>query len=110
MIFFPVEDRKIREILPGIRIASVYQEDLMVTFVDFDPHKELPIHSHPHRQITIVIEGKLEMTVDGEGKRLLLPGDAAVIPPNSKHGAKVLEEPTRVQDSWHPIREDYIVE
>src|SRR4051812_41723813 len=39
----------------------------------------LPMHSHPHEQITFVIAGQFEFTV-GEETRVLGPGMTALIP------------------------------
>jgi quercetin dioxygenase-like cupin family protein len=65
----------------------------------------LPEHSHPHGQVTNVLKGEFELTVDGESKRLG-PGSVVIIPPNAVHSGKALAK-SRVIDVFYPIREDY---
>lgn len=91
---------------PGLNLRSVYLEKLMLTFVDFEPGVELPRHSHPHEQITLVIEGTLEFTLDGE-TRILDAGQGVTVASNVPHSARSLAGPARVVDAWHPLRDDY---
>lgn len=65
---------------------------------------ELPEHSHPHEQIAQVVDGELELTIDGE-LHVLRSGDAAVIPGDVPHSAKAVTI-CRVIDTFHPVRED----
>jgi quercetin dioxygenase-like cupin family protein len=46
-------------------------------------------HAHPNDEVWIVVEGELEVTVDGE-TFVAGPGCAAVVPPDVKHGVKAL--------------------
>jgi quercetin dioxygenase-like cupin family protein len=64
----------------------------------------LPEHAHPHEQIALVIEGELELTIDGTA-HILKPGDTAVIPGNVPHAARALSA-CRVVDAFQPARED----
>ncbi|MBM4135652.1 MAG: cupin domain-containing protein [Nitrospira sp.] len=63
-------------------------------------------HKHPHEQITYVIEGEMEFTLNGE-IRILKAGDGVVILSNQEHSARILNRPTKAVDAWDPIREDY---
>ena len=107
MSFFRTEDLPATEMLPGVNRRSVHLPDLMLTFWDFEPGSVLPEHDHPHQQITWILSGTMEFDLDGE-KRILRAGDGAMVPPNVRHGAVVLQEPCQVLDAWHPIREDYV--
>ena len=78
-----------------------------MTFFDFEPGSIIPSHNHPHEQITYVIEGEMEMVVDGKTK-LLKAGDGVVILPDQEHSAEILSKPSKAVDAWYPIREDYI--
>ncbi|MCP4136721.1 MAG: cupin domain-containing protein [bacterium] len=95
--------------LEGILLKSVHLNNVMITWVEFQPNTLLPEHSHEHEQITLVVEGKLEMTVGGT-KKILEKGETAVIPSNTKHSAQSLDEVTIAVDAWNPIREDYKME
>ena len=78
----------------------------LITFFDFKPGSVIPEHSHPHEQITYVIQGKMEFRL-GEETRVLRAGEGACCPPGVTHSAVILDEPTVGLDAWHPVREDY---
>ena len=90
----------------GLTRSAVYLDKLMLTFVDFEPGIALPRHSHPHEQITLVLEGTLEFTLDNETK-ILNVGQGVTVASNVPHSARSLDGPARVLDAWHPVRDDY---
>ena len=94
------------EPLAGIRVKSVCLDNVMMTYMEFEPNMVLPEHVHPHEQITMIHRGKLEMTVDGQ-TRIMETGDVVVVPPEITHSVQTLEEPTIAVDAWSPVREDY---
>jgi quercetin dioxygenase-like cupin family protein len=94
-----------REKFPGARVKVLHSERMTVTLWEFEPETDLPEHSHPHEQISMVREGRITLTVDGES-RTLLPGDMLVIPPDSLHSARS-ESRTQVMDVFSPVREDF---
>ena len=94
------------EPLAGIRVKSVCLDNVMMTYMEFEPNMILPEHVHSHEQITMVHQGKLEMTVDGQ-TRIMEQGDVVVVPPEITHSAQTLEKPTIAVDTWSPVREDY---
>jgi len=91
---------------PGITRRAVYLDNVMMTFFEFEPGTAVPEHQHPHEQITLVLEGEMEFTLDGQ-TRTLQAGEGVTIPPDVRHGAHILSRPTRAVDAWHPVREDY---
>jgi quercetin dioxygenase-like cupin family protein len=46
-------------------------------------------HSHPNDEVWNVVEGELEITIAGE-VRVVGPGGAAVVPPDTVHSVKAL--------------------
>jgi quercetin dioxygenase-like cupin family protein len=106
MTFFTESDLKKEDVLEGVALRAVWGEKTMMTFFEFQPHATLPPHKHPHEQITYVIEGEIEFTVEGE-TRTLRKGDGIVILSDQTHSAKVLGRPARAVDAWYPVREDY---
>jgi quercetin dioxygenase-like cupin family protein len=52
-----------------------------------------------------MLEGTLELVVNGESHRLS-PGQVFVIPPGAPHSGRGLTA-CRVQDAFAPVREDY---
>ncbi len=106
MIFFNEKDLKAKQILEGITLRAVSGNNTMMTFFEFASNAVIPSHKHPHEQITYVIEGEMEFTVEGETK-ILKEGDGVVIFSNQEHSARVLDKPAKAVDAWYPIREDY---
>jgi len=90
---------------PGITRRAVYLQRVMLTFFDFADGAVIPQHSHPHEQITYIIEGALEFTLAGE-TRLLRAGEGVAVPADAPHSA-IARGPCKVLDGWSPIREDY---
>lgn len=75
--------------------------------VHLDANTDVPIHQHPHEQVTYVISGRFEFTVGSE-TTVLEPGMAALIPGNTPHGGRTLTA-VKVVDLFAPVREEYRV-
>ncbi len=106
MSFFRESELKGKEVLKGITLKAVSGDQTMMTFFKFEPNSVIPSHKHTHEQITCVIEGEMEFTLEGETK-VVKAGDGVVIPSNYEHSAKILSKPTKAVDAWYPIRGDY---
>lgn len=77
------------EVYPGIsRQVLQGERQTMVRYV-YLPGSVFPVHSHPQEQVTLIILGEIEFVVDGETS-ILRAGQAAVIPANMPHGARVI--------------------
>jgi quercetin dioxygenase-like cupin family protein len=63
-------------------------------------------HSHPHEQLVWIIKGRMDFRI-GKEKRVLGPGDVAVIPGGVEHEAFV-EEDVEALDTFAPPREDFL--
>jgi len=106
MYFHNPSERDTKELIPGINARTFWGEKMLVAVVELDPHTHLPNHSHHHEQVGIILEGKLEFTIDGE-TRVLEPGDVYTIPGSVEHEAKTLEQPAKVMDVFSPVRGEY---
>ncbi|MBN1497022.1 MAG: cupin domain-containing protein [Spirochaetes bacterium] len=93
--------------LPGFLFKEAHLSNVMVTWVEMEPGSVLPEHSHAHEQISLVVQGKLELTIGGN-TRIMEKGDVAIVPSNVVHSGRVLDVFTIAVDAWNPIREDYI--
>lgn len=98
---------KIKEhkVVPGLYGKFVHSETMTIAQWRFEAGADLPAHNHPHEQITLVLQGKLELTV-GDDTLQLIPGDNLPIASQVMHGGKALE-PTIALDIFHPVREDF---
>lgn len=94
-----------REVVDGFHGKFVHSENMTTSFWRIEAGAELPEHAHPHEQVSVVLEGKFEMTLDGE-KRQLEVGTVAVIPSNVVHSGVALTDCT-ILDVFYPVREDY---
>lgn len=106
MYFCDVAEREAKEVVPGIRIRTFWETNMLLSVVDLNPRAKLPAHSHPHEQAGTVISGQLQLTIAGK-TRMLLPGDAYIIPGGIEHSAVSGDTPTRVIDIFSPVREEY---
>jgi quercetin dioxygenase-like cupin family protein len=95
------------ELVPGVRASPLFGEGAMLNLLDFDPGARVPVHSHPHEQLGIVIEGELVLEIDGVEHRLG-PGQSWHIPGGVEHAAWTQEGVRcRALDVFQPVREDY---
>ena len=87
------------------RILS-HGEDMMAVEVIFDEGAIGAIHTHPHVQISYVLEGRFEATI-GEEKRIISVGDTYYTLPDVPHGVVCLEK-GRLLDIFTPERKDFL--
>lgn len=95
----------VREIFPGIRARVVHSARTSQSWVELDEGASFPRHQHPHEQTVNVLDGTLELTVDGEA-HVLAAGASFVIPPDVPHEGRALTR-CRVLDVFSPPRDDY---
>ena len=105
--FLPAGSGSRHEIFPGVEIRTTAGRGIMLSVVRFEPESVVADHSHPHEQMGMMIEGRLEFTVGGV-TRVLGPGDIWRIPGGVIHSVRALEGPAVALDVFHPIREDYL--
>ena len=95
------------QVAEGIRRQMVVGENVMVCRFTFDPFVVTDVHSHPHEQMTLVVQGKARFTIDGLTV-IAAPGDVLHFPPHNRHGATMLDEEVVLIDIFSPIREDFL--
>ena len=105
MKFMSLKELDWKELLPGYRACFVHSETMTVAHWKIAPGASMPGHSHPHEQVSNIIDGQFELTIEGVTK-ILGPDDVAIIPPNASHSGKALTK-CRIIDVFYPIREDY---
>lgn len=93
-----------KELFPGIQAKIDHSEDMTVMHVTLEEGAQLPEHHHPQEQWTNVIEGSLEMTIDGVSS-VLKPGMVARLLPNVPHSARALTRCIAI-DVFSPARND----
>jgi quercetin dioxygenase-like cupin family protein len=104
--FIPAGSGSRHQIFPGVEIHTAAGTNLMLSVVHLQRDSVVLDHAHPHEQMGILLEGRLEFTVGGV-TRLLGPGDIWRIPGGIVHRVRALEQSVAL-DVFHPIREDYL--
>jgi quercetin dioxygenase-like cupin family protein len=76
-----------------------------VTFAhyEFDAGSSIHEHFHPEEEVWQIIEGELEITIDGVTKRVV-PGFAGIVPSNKRHAVKAISSGKAIIVD-HPLRE-----
>ncbi len=108
--FFTTDDI-VTEVLDGgiTRRVGAYHDNLMIVEVSFEEGSIGVLHSHPHEQITYVLEGEFEFVVNNElhENRVVKAGESLYKQPNIEHGAVCLKK-GKLLDIFTPMREDFI--
>ena len=91
---------------PGVAGRPLFGEGVMLNVIDFEPGATVPLHSHPHEQLGIVLRGMQALVVDGVARELG-PMEGYVIPGGVEHSAYCGPEGSLVLDVFAPVREDY---
>lgn len=106
MSFIDLKDILKKQLAPGVRLNLAWGEKLMLSVVELEPGSVVPMHSHPHEQAGIVLEGEFEMTIGRETK-WVRKGDMYIIPGGVGHAVVTGPQKAVALDIFHPIREEY---
>lgn len=104
-VFRSFTDIQSKEIAPGFFSKFIHTKTNTLNFIEVKAGCTVPLHQHVHEQLSFVLEGQFELTVNGEAK-VLESGLFAVIPPNVIHGGRSITD-CRLIDVFSPVREDY---
>lgn len=88
------------------RKILAYGNELMAVEVHFDKGAIGSVHSHPHTQLTYVLEGEFEFEINGI-KKIVRKGDTLYKMANLVHGCRCTENGILL-DIFTPYREDFI--
>ena len=79
------------ERLPGWYGRYFHSQNM--TFAHYDFVRGAPIHEHfhPQEEVYEVLEGELELTIDGVA-HIVRPGVVAIIPGNVRHSVKAITD------------------
>ncbi|MET3874995.1 MULTISPECIES: cupin domain-containing protein [Chitinophaga] len=101
----PLDTIPVKNTIAGHYGRFVHGNKSTLAFWEIKAGFESPVHQHPHEQITYIAEGVFEMSLDGH-KYTLKQHDTLVIPPDTPHGGRALED-CKIIDSFSPARDDY---
>jgi quercetin dioxygenase-like cupin family protein len=100
-----IKNIKPKELVPGITGYYAHGTNMSFGYVELVQGAFIPEHNHINEQITFIIEGQLDMLIDGK-PCTLTSGMYYVIPSNVKHSAAA-KTFCKVIDAFSPAREDY---
>ena len=95
------------ELASGVTAKALFGEGAMLNLIEFEPGSTVPLHSHPHEQLGIVLRGMQALVVDGVAHELG-PLEGYVLPGGAEHSAYCGPEGALVLDVFRPVREDYL--
>ena len=100
---------ELRSVPLGISDRKLFTgEQVMLVQNTVHPHELLPLHSHPHEQILMVLSGACDVTTDGVTQHLT-EGGLAWFPSGAEHSVLNTEDvPLVALDVFSPIREDFL--
>ena len=107
MPFYDPKALKGKEIAPGAHIQPLWGEKVMMVYITLEPGAEVPLHTHPHEQAGMCLEGEFELTIDGAA-RMVREGDAYLVPSGVEHRAVATSGRALALDIFAPPREDFI--
>ncbi|MGB6630732.1 MAG: cupin domain-containing protein [Terriglobales bacterium] len=102
MPFIDTHSLDVIERLPGWCGRYFHSQNMTFAHYDFRRGSIIHEHFHPQEEVYEVIEGELEVTVDGM-VQIVKPGLFAVVPSNVRHSVKALTD-GRVIIVDHPYR------
>lgn len=88
------------------RKILAYADELMCVENHFEKGAIGALHHHPHTQITYVVSGQFEFTINGE-KKIVNPGDVLLKRDSIEHGCVCLKEGILL-DIFTPMREEFV--
>jgi quercetin dioxygenase-like cupin family protein len=94
------------ELATGVSGQPLFGAGAMLNLIRLDPGATVPLHSHPHGQLRIVLEGMQALVVDVVAHEVG-PLEAYALPGGVEHSAYCGPKGALVLDVFTPVREDY---
>jgi quercetin dioxygenase-like cupin family protein len=105
MPFVDTSRLKVIERRPGWHGRIFHSPSMTFAHYDFARGSSIHEHFHPQEEVWEVIEGELEITVDGVSK-IARPGIVAIVPGNVPHSVKALTDGKAIIVDY-PLRDDF---
>ena len=105
MPFVDTSRLEVVERLPGWHGRYFHSPSMTFAHYEFAAGSSIHEHFHPEEEVYEVIEGVLEVTIDGRSQ-IAKPGVVAIVPANSRHSVKALSD-GRLIVVDHPSRPDF---
>jgi quercetin dioxygenase-like cupin family protein len=90
--------------LPGWRARIFHSASMTFAHYEFDAGSSIHEHHHPQEEVWNVIEGELEVTIDGVAV-VAGPGCVAIVPAEARHSVRALSDGRAIIVDY-PLRDD----
>ena len=104
--FVRFDDIRPFELVAGVTGRPLFGDGAMINMIELEVGSVVPLHSHPHEQLGIVLRGMQALVVDGVAHEFG-PMEGYVLPGGVEHSAYCGPEGALVLDIFCPVREDY---
>src|ERR1700740_990548 len=105
MPFVDTNSLNVTERLPGWYGRYFHSPSMTFAHYDFTRGSFIHEHFHPQEEVYEVIEGELEVTIDG-GAEIARAGVVAIVPGNVRHSVKALTDGRAIIVD-HPARPEF---
>ena len=105
MPFVDISSLRVIERLPGWHGRYFHSESMTFAHYDFVRGSSIHEHLHPQEEVYEVIEGELELTIDGVAQ-ITRPGLVAIVPAGVRHSVKALTDGRAIIVDY-PLRPDF---
>ena len=100
-----VSTLRVIERLQGWHGRYFHSQNMSFAHYDFARGASIHEHFHPQEEVYEVIEGELEITIDGVAQ-IARPGVVAIVPGGARHSVKALTDGRAIIVD-HPVRRDF---
>lgn len=104
MPFIDTSALEVIERLPGWYGRYFHSPNMTFAHYEFKRGSSIHEHFHPQEEVYEVIEGELELTIDGV-KQVARPGLVGIVPSNVRHSVKALTDGRAIIVDY-PLRRD----
>jgi quercetin dioxygenase-like cupin family protein len=105
MPFIDTSGLNVIERLPGWRGRYFHSPSMTFAHYEFVRGASIHEHFHPQEEVYEVIEGELEITIDGSAQ-IARPGLVAIVPGNVRHSVKALSDGRAIIVDY-PLRREF---
>jgi quercetin dioxygenase-like cupin family protein len=105
MPFVDTDALKVVERLPGWRGRYFHSASMTFAHYEFAAGSSIHEHTHPKEEVYEVIEGEVEVTIEGRSQ-IAKPGLVAIVPANSRHSVRALTNGRPIVID-HPARPNF---
>jgi quercetin dioxygenase-like cupin family protein len=106
MPFVDTRNLNVTERLPGWHGRYFHSANMTFAHYDFSRGASIHEHFHPEEEVYEVIDGELEVTIDGVAQ-IARSGIVAIVPANARHSIKALTDGRAIIVDY-PLRRDFV--